>query len=253
MQTLTRPRAVAVLAAGGTALLAVLATGAAAAQAATPQAAAVTRTAVTADATPTGSAALAAVKKQAAAEIARRQTALSARLAELNGADPALTSSDRAALITLVKNDQSGLSALGAKIAADPELATARADRQQIFTGYRVFALALPQVRLVRASDALTGRAVPLLTDAETRLAAALAKSGETGEAAAKMADLQAQIQAIQDGTSGLSAKLLGFTPAQYNADHTLLSGPRQSLVSARSALRQARADIVAVRAMLRS
>jgi hypothetical protein len=196
---------------------------------------------------------LEAIKARSATQIARRQAALAARLTLVTSGSPMLTPADREALISLIKNDQAGLAALGTKIAADTDLATAKADHQQIFTGYRVYALALPQVRLVRANDALIGAALPRLTDAQTRLESALAKAGKTDEATAKMADLQVQIDIIESNTSGLSGRVLALTPAQWNADHTILSPARQSLLACRAALRTARADIVAVRALLRS
>jgi hypothetical protein len=251
MHTLKYRRSRAAMVIGGVTLLAGLTIAAAPAQAASlaPVAAARQVRPAATDATTT----LAGIKTRSASEIARRQTALAARLTLVTSSSPNLTAADRTALGTLITNDQAGLTALGTKIAADTDLATAKADHQQIFTGYRVFALALPQTRLVRANDALIAVALPRLTDAQTRLVTALAKAGKTDQAAAKMADLQAQIAAIRTATDGLSAKVLGLTPAQWNADHTVLAGPRQSLTSSRTALQKARADIVAVRAMLQS
>lgn len=199
-----------------------------------------------------GAATLDGIKARSAQEIARRQASLSARLTLVTSGSPSLTSADRTALTTMIKNDQAGLSALAAKIAADTDLATAKADHQQIFTGYRVYALLMPQVRLVRANDALIGVALPKLTDAQTRLRSALARTGKTDEAAAQMADLQAQIDAIRNSTTGLSAQVLALTPAQWNADHGVLEPSRKSLLSARTALQKARADIAAIRALIR-
>jgi hypothetical protein len=192
------------------------------------------------------------VKARAAAAIAVRQKDLSARLTMINSS-PQLTAGDRQALGSLVTTDQSGLTALGAKIAADTDLATAQADYHRIFTDYRVFALAMPQVRLVRASDTVQTVVLPKLADARTTLQQALASHGKTDQAAALMADLSAQIAALQASTDGLSAKILALTPAGFNADHAVLQSPRQALVSARQDVRKARADIVAVRKLLQA
>lgn len=200
-----------------------------------------------------GAVTLEAVKARSAREIARRQAALASRLTLITSGSPALASTDRGALATLIRTDQAGLAALGTTIAADTDLATARSDHQQIFTGFRIYALVLPQIRLVRANDALVSTALPRLTDAQSRLRSALAEAGKTDEAAAKMADLQAQIDTIRSNSSGLPARVLAFTPAQWNADHTVLAPARQSLQASRTALQQARADIMAVRAMLGS
>lgn len=203
--------------------------------------------------TTTGTATLAAIQARSAAAIAARQGALKARLAMVTSGSPHLTAAHRQALITLISNDQAGLAALGTKIAGDTDVATARADHQQIFTGYRVYALVLPQVRLVRVADAFTGAVLPRLTDARTRLAAAAAQQGKTDEVAAQLADLDAQIAAIRTATEPVADEVLALTPAQWNADHSVLAGPRQALLSAREATRKARADIVAIRKVLKS
>ena len=200
-----------------------------------------------------GQATLEGIKTRSAAEIARRQGALSAQLILVTGKSPSLSDADRSALTTLIKNDQAGLQALGSKIAADTDLATAKADHQKIYTEYRVYALVIPQIRLVRANDALINVALPRLTDARSRLQSALTKAGKTDEASATMADLQTQIDLIRANSSGLSAQLLALTPAQWNADRSVLSGPRTTLQSSHAALEKARADIVAVRAMLKA
>ncbi len=256
MHTLKQRRAGRTAAVAGTTLLAMIAAAAPPARAAqparmTPAAAQAVRTTPAGQTAQSGEAGLTTVKARAATEISRRQASLSARLTLVTSASPGLTSADRTALTTLLQSDQTGLARLGGTIAADTDLATARADRQQIFTGYRVYALALPQVRLVRASDTLTTQALPRLTDAQQRLTSALAAAGKTDQAATAMADLQHQIDTIRSQTSGLSTTLLGYTPAGWNADHTLLQPARRSLESAVAALRAARSDIRAARTLL--
>jgi hypothetical protein len=259
MRTLKQRRAGRTAAVAGTTLLAMIAAAAPPARAAQParmtptaaQAAQAVRATPAGQPVRSGQAGLTTVKARAATEISRRQASLSARLTLVTSASPGLTSADRTALTTLLQGDQTGLARLGGTIAADTDLATARAARQQIFTGYRVYALALPQVRLVRASDTLTTQALPRLTDAQQRLTSALAAAGKTDQAATAMADLQHQLDTIRSQTSGLSTTLLSYTPARWNADHTLLQPARRSLESAVAALRAARSDIRAARTLL--
>ncbi|HEY8729014.1 MAG TPA: hypothetical protein VIL94_05490, partial [Acidothermaceae bacterium] len=68
-----------------------------------------------------------------------------------------------------------------------------------------------------------------------------------TPEVQAAMADLATQITAIGAATSGLSATVLAFTPAQYDANHALLSPARASLATSRNDVKTARADITTV------
>ena len=49
--------------------------------------------------------------------------------------------------------------------------------------------------------------------------------------------DLQAQIGAATNATNGLAATVLGFTPAQWDADHALLTAPRSADQTANTAL----------------
>jgi hypothetical protein len=45
---------------------------------------------------------------------------------------------------------------------------------------------------------------------------------------------------------------VLGCTPAQYDANHNLLDGPRQQLVAAQADVKAARADVATVVAALK-
>ena len=204
----------------------------------------------TASARPAGDAALARIQATSEAQIDRRLGALNAALAAIAG-NPVLTSGDKATLTTILTNDVSGLTALRATIAADTTAAVAREHEATIFTGYRVYALALPQVRFASAADGITGAAIPALTNAQKTLADLLAgvDSGKNTPAVqARMADLATQLGIATSKTDGLAATVLGYTPAQYNANHALLAPSRASLAAARTALAKARADVLAVK-----
>lgn len=187
---------------------------------------------------------------------ARAAAAISVRLASLNRAISAvdanrvITSSDKATLLNTLTGDQAGLTALKPKIATDTEPAQARTDYRTVFTGFRVYALALPQARYAAAVDDITDTVLPRLRDADERLAGLLTGSAadrDSNDVVAAMTDLGAQIQAITSATKGLSATVLAYTPAQYNANHALLAGPRQQLRTARADIDLARKDISTV------
>jgi hypothetical protein len=187
---------------------------------------------------------------------ANAATAIAKRLASLNQAIPAVTNNkaitdaDRAALLGTLSGDVSGLTALGQTIAADTTAKQAAADSQRIFTDYRVYALMLPKAHYAAAADDLTGTVLPKLTDAQTRLSALLAGADagkNTPAVQAAMSDLAAQITAITSATSGLASTVLAYTPAQYNANHDLLSPARASLTTARADAKTARADVATV------
>jgi hypothetical protein len=198
---------------------------------------------------PSTTSTLAAIQSRAAAAISVRDHSLQVAITDVTY-NPYLTSGNRATILGTLNSDLAGLSALAPVIQADTTVSQARTDYQTIFTHYRVFALALPQARFAAAADDLSGTVVPRLTDAQSRLTALLSgpdKSKDTPGVQADMADLAKQISGITTSTSGLAATVLAFTPAQYDANHALLTPCRADLVTARSDARTARTDIANV------
>jgi hypothetical protein len=207
-----------------------------------------------APATTSNGASLAAVKAKAAAAISVRLRALNAAMSAVN-ANRFISSTDKTTLLATLNGDLSGLSALGTKIQGDTTVAQATSDYKTIFLGYRVFALALPQVRFAAACDDITDAVLPRLNDAQSKLQALLSgkDSGkDTPAVQAAMSDLAGQISAATSATSGLSAGVLALTPAQYDANHAILSGPKATLVGARADVHKARQDVATVVAAIR-
>jgi len=193
---------------------------------------------------------------------ARAKAAIDARLHSLNFAIAAvkanrvITDADKDTLLNTLNGDVSGLTALEAKIQGDTTVAQAEADYKTIFSGYRVYALALPQVLFAAATDDITQAVLPHLNDADSRLTTLLNgkyKDKDTPPVQAAMKDLAAQINAITVSTKGLSAQVLAYTPAQWNANHGILGPPRQTLRTARADVRTGRADIAFVVAQIKS
>jgi hypothetical protein len=197
---------------------------------------------------------LAAIKAQAATDIARRLAALSVAINDVTNST-AISAGDKTTLLATLNADVTGLTALGTTIANDTTAQQALMDFKTIFTGFRVYALALPQVHFAAAADTITVTVLPKLTDAQSKLAALLAgaDSGKNTPAVqALMTDLGNQITAITSETSGLSATVLAYTPAQYDANHALLSPSRASLAISRNDIKTARGDIATVVADLK-
>ena len=89
---------------------------------------------------------------------------------------------------------------------------------------------------MAAAADDITGGVLPRLTDALVKLSTMLAAADpgkDTALVKAEVSNLAFQIQTVSSMTNGLSAKILAYTPAQYDTNHELLSGTRQTLLSA--------------------
>jgi hypothetical protein len=191
---------------------------------------------------------LVAVQAKASADITLRLAALNRAVPQVN-ANAVITAADKSTLLSTLHADVSGLTALGGRIAADTTTVAAQADAKTIFTTYRVFALAIPQVAYAAAADDVTGAELPPLVNSRQALTAVLkaVPAKNTPAVQAAMADLAKQIATISSSTDGLSGTVLAFTPAQYDADHDLLSGPRKTLATAQADVIVAKNDVVTV------
>jgi hypothetical protein len=189
---------------------------------------------------------LAKIQAAAKAAIDQRLSSLNQVITVLNGTS--YLGSDQATLVGTAKADIAGLTTLEATIAADTTVQQARTDAQTIFTGYRVFALVIPVDHMVRVADGMTNVVVPKLTALATKWAGLNDPSIAT-----LLADMQSQTQAAGQAVTGLPATLEAYTPAQWNANHSLLSGARSTLAMARKDLEKARQDAKQIVGILRS
>jgi hypothetical protein len=201
-------------------------------------------------ATSPSGAALARIQVAANTQIAGRLTALDAAIPAVDG-NAVITSADKTTLTATLTADVSGLTALRQTIDADTTAQQASIDERTIFTTYRVYALALPQVRYAAAGDGIAGDVLPALTNAQHALETLLAgpdSAKNTAAVQASMNDLEVQLSTAATKSTGLAATVLAFTPAAYDANHALLSPSRQNLAGARAAIASAQADIASVR-----
>ncbi|HKY76415.1 MAG TPA: hypothetical protein VJS45_09755 [Acidimicrobiia bacterium] len=155
-----------------------------------------------------------------------------------------VTDDHRAALLADIDETAARLRELADLIKADTGLATMKEHCRSIFDDNRVFALVLPRVRLVVGADTATDAAAKL-GDVAARLADAIAKADAAGQdvGQAKL-DLDAMQAAIASGVASaesVAPGVLGLTPADWNADHEVLTPARQTLRSARADLKAAR------------
>ena len=191
---------------------------------------------------------------------AQAELAISVRITALDTAGTQVqqtgwfAAGDQAGLESIITGDVNGngqvpgLTTLATTIHNETDLTKFRAEVKSIFTDYRVYALALPQVRLVRATDRLTTDTVPTLKHLDTDLENAIAQEAAEGKnvqaAQAAVHDLEAQIATIGQKTAGTSAALLALTPAQWNANHGVVTPYRDDVHTATVAARQAQVDV---------
>lgn len=179
---------------------------------------------------------LAGIQKAGAAATDKRIDSLTVAIARVEGNDK-LTDADRATILATLQADVDAMHRLAAEIAGDTTKADAAADYHDIFTDYRVYAVALPQALYAAGADALTGTAIPRLHAAYDKLADKVGSdpSDEQQELLDQMAE---SIRDAEAGSAGLAADSLAVTPADWNADHDVMVDIRRQL---RDAVRDAR------------
>jgi hypothetical protein len=188
---------------------------------------------------------LSAIQAEAKIKTTARIGALNTAIAKVNAAQD-ITSADRATILDTLNGDLAGMNTVEATIAADTTALTAAADYKTIFTTYRVYAVAIPQSRLAAAADRMTSTAIPRLTDAQSKLAAALAgpdSSKSTPELQADLSDMSAQIASATSALNGIAAQALAVTPSAFNSNHSVLQPVRSAVKAAIADLKKAAAD----------
>ncbi|HXE10315.1 MAG TPA: hypothetical protein VN554_02715 [Verrucomicrobiae bacterium] len=178
-------------------------------------------------------------------EINRRLTTLNTLSNKINGAQK-LTSSDKNSLSNEVSTEISGLTALKTKLDADSDLATAKADAQSIFSDYRVYALVVPKVQLVKAADdqqVAEGKLTDLATKLQSRLTNAKNSGKDVTDLQNTLNDMTAKTTAAQQISSSVESSIINLQPSDYNSDHQLLSGYRDKLKTAQSNIKAATTD----------
>jgi hypothetical protein len=189
------------------------------------------------------------------------ETAITTRLADLHARVTLvkqtswLTAADRTSLLTELDGEIAGLGALATTIQAETSVTGFRTEAADILSGYRVYALVLPQVHLVRATDQITTVILPDLQSAESLLNQQIHLAGQqhkdTSATAAPMGDLATQISNLRTATNALSTQLLTLTPAQWNTDHCVVVQPRRQLQTSRGDAGRALVDIKTVEAIV--
>jgi hypothetical protein len=182
-------------------------------------------------------------------------TAITLRVNDLNAAISKVRSASKlgSAAATLendLQSDVAPLQQLGQQIAADTTVAAARTAAATIFTNFRVLALVLPAARVAAYCTGMLNGPVASLT-ADATKAATYVTPANQATLTPLIADLNSQLSAATGELTAVPATVLAFTPAQWNANHAVLSSARQSAQRAAGALTAARSDLAKIRADL--
>jgi hypothetical protein len=193
---------------------------------------------------------LSTVQANAAAAITLRVNDLNAAISKAEAAKD--LGSESSTLVADLQADIAPLQALGQQIAGDTTVASAQAAAATIFTNFRVLALVLPAARQAGLSVTEVNGPMATLTADLAKVNPHLNPSNEP-TLDPLIADANAQLNAASSAASGIPTEVLGYTPADWNANHDILSASHGAVQSAANDLKAARADLKQIRAYFKS
>jgi len=191
-----------------------------------------------------------AIKTKGSQEIDRRLAKLNTLGTKIAAATK-ISATDKTALTTQVTTEITGLTMLKTTLNAQTTLAAAKTDAQSIISGYRVYALIVPKVYLIKVADdqqVNEAKIAALIPKLQTALTNAKNIGKNVATLQTQLDDATSKQQAAQTISSTIETKVVTLQPSDYNSDHAILSGDRDQLVMARANLKTAVDDMAAVR-----
>ena len=139
-----------------------------------------------------------------------------------------------------ITTDVNGLTSLKAKCDGDTDLTTLRADYHSVFTSYRIYAVFIPQLHLLVASDTM-GYTADLLSNYATKLQSRIQQDGNPSNLTALLSDMQAKITDAHTQYSQVESQVGSLTPDSYNTNPT---GIKTTLQNARNEIKIGAQDL---------
>jgi len=195
------------------------------------------------------------LKTRGDAEIQRRLVTLNSLSGVITGASH-LTASDKAYLTTEVTTEVSGLTALETQLNGETTVTAGQQDVQSIYSEFRVYALIDPKVRLVRTADdqqAAESKLSTLATKLQARITADQTAGKDVTSLQATLTNMDTVVSDSTTISGPMEQTVLTLQPADYNSDHTLLSGDAAQLKTAHTDNVTASADAKTIVSGLKS
>lgn len=187
-------------------------------------------------------------RDRAIAEIDRRVASLNKLVARVD-AMKRVSDSNKASIKATVKTEIDALTTLKAKIQADTDEATLKADIASITKSYRIYALVTPQLSIMAATDRIVTTADLMTTfgtKLETRIAEAKTAGNSVTTLEAAYADMKVQISEAKANASAALSLTVNLKPD--NGDKTVADANRKALEDARAKIKAAHDDLKSAR-----
>lgn len=190
----------------------------------------------------------AGAKEKANKEIDRRIASLTALLARIEQMTK-VTAELKANIKSTVQAQIDGLVQLNAKIDADTDLATLKADVKMVTDSYRIYVLVMPQVRIAAATDRMI-TIVNMMNSVGVKLTArvntAKAAGADTAALDAALTDLASRLTSVQAHAQAGFNLVAPLVPDQ--GDKTVMASNEAEIKKAQAEIKAGQADLVAAR-----
>lgn len=182
-------------------------------------------------------------------EITRRITSLQKLASRINEMKK-VTDAGKTVLTSEVQSQISALQSLRAKIAADADLTTLKADVKSITDSYRIYVLVLPQIHIIAAADrinTIVSTYVAISAKLQSRIAA-LPSGTDAAALSSTLADFNAKVADAAKEANAAATIVSSLKPdqgdqARMQANQAALKQGRDDLKTAGQDLKTARQD----------
>ena len=186
------------------------------------------------------------------AKVSKTETEIDSRVSALTALENRITTMTRVSqdvknqLTTTIQSTIASLGGLKTKLSTDTATEL-KADTLTMTAGTRVYALVVPQVRVLAAADRASTVA-DMLTNVDAKLKTRLADATTAGKDVTALATAEADMESkISDANTQIEAVLSGVsTLTPDNGDKTKLASNTLALKTARTALKTAEQDLTA-------
>lgn len=190
------------------------------------------------------------LKERVDNEITRRITALNKLIDRINSAKR-LTAAQKLTLTTQINDEVAALTTLNTKIAGDADLTSLKVDVAKIVKSYRIFALYIPKIHILTASEIIldiTDQLTVLLSKFQTYIAQNPSKLRDLPAVQSAITEMQTKIADAKTQAENAQTTVLPLTPEGYPENKTKLDEARKMLVAARQDLAEARQAAAKIR-----
>ncbi len=185
------------------------------------------------------------LQKRGDTEIERRIAALNQLITRIDKIRK-ISATQKTELKAKVQTEIDTLNALKAKIDADTDITTLRADVKSIVDSYRVFVVFMPQIQLIGAADRLLTVAANLSaisTKLQERITQAEAAGKDVTQLNTYLTDLNTKVTDANTQANAVITEALALTPEGYPGNKTTIQTLRTKIKTGTTDIQTARQD----------